>query len=106
MPDIPKARVLNEAAALEEQRQARVYKTIGKCLLWMDLLLLIFVYTGLRGGSYMWLLWVLIEGLAGLALIAIGSSKHRRANQGLLRLSQVRSEQDIDSDEEPQRKAS
>lgn len=108
MPDIPQAKLLTEAAALEQQRRARVYGAVGKWLLWMDLLLLIFVYTGLRGGSYMWLIWVLVEAVAGLALIGIGSSKHRRAAQILLALSHVRGQQDqdIDSEEQPERRAS
>lgn len=90
---------------MEQQRRARVYKTIGKWLLWMDLLLVIFVYTGIRAGSYMWLIWVLVEAIAGLALIGIGSSKHKRAAQILLTLSHVRGEQDVDSEEEPERRA-
>lgn len=97
---------MTEAAALEQQRRARVYKTVGKWLLWMDLLLVIFVYTAIRAGSYMWLIWVLIEAIAGLALIGIGSSKHKRASQILLALSHVRGEQDVDSEEEPERRAS
>jgi len=106
MPDVPQGQLLTEAAALEQQRRARVYKTAGKWLLWMDLLLVMFVYTGLRAGSYMWLIWVLIEAVAGLALIGIGSSKHKRASQMLLALSRVRGEQEIDSEQEPERRAS
>jgi len=47
-----------------------------------------------------------VEGFLGLVLIGIGSSKHRRAEQVLLDLSPVRGEQDLDSDEEPERRAS
>jgi hypothetical protein len=41
----------------------------------MDFVLLIFVYVGLRSGSYMWLWWVLGEGILGLVLIEIGMRK-------------------------------
>jgi hypothetical protein len=47
----------------------------GKTLLWMDLILLAFVYNGVRAGSYFWLYWVLIEGILGVALLALGSRK-------------------------------
>lgn len=106
MPDIPQAKAFTETAALEQQRRARVYKTAGKWLLWMDLLPLLFVYSSVLSGSYLWLVWVLIEAIAGVALIAIGSSRHRRADQVLLAMSHVRGEQDVDSDNEPQRRAS
>jgi hypothetical protein len=46
--------------------------TVGKVLLWMDALLLIFVYVGLRSGSEMWLWWVAIEGVLGFVLLAVG----------------------------------
>src|SRR5437868_15355925 len=101
MPDNPQERVLRETAALEEQRRARVYKTVGKWLLWMDLLLLIFVYTGLRGGSYMWLIWVMVVGFLGLVVIGIGSSKHRRGERVLLGLSPGRGAHGHDRYEEP-----
>jgi hypothetical protein len=106
MPDISQERVSKEAAALEEQRRARVYKTVGKWLLWTDLIPAVFVYTGVRGGSYMWLVWVLVQGFLAFVLIGIGASRHRRAEQVLLSLSPVRGEQDLDSDEEPERRAS
>ncbi len=40
--------------------------TVGKVLLWMDLILVCFVYAGLRTGSHLFLWWVLGEGLLGL----------------------------------------
>jgi hypothetical protein len=64
-------------------RRARVAMTVGKVLLWMDLLLLCFVYVGLRSGSKMWLLWVLAEGVLGLVLVLAGAYQRRRAQEQL-----------------------
>lgn len=49
--------------------------TVGKILLWMDFLLLAFVYVGLRSGSDFWMWWVIVEGVLGLVLIEVGSRK-------------------------------
>ncbi len=57
------------------KRRGMVLITVGKVLLWMDFLLLAFVYVGLRSGSEMWLWWVLGEGILGLVLIEIGTRK-------------------------------
>jgi len=46
--------------------------TCGKVLLWMDMLLLLFVFTGLRNGSFFWTWWVLGEGILGFGLVGIG----------------------------------
>jgi hypothetical protein len=49
--------------------------TVGKVLLWMDFLLLAFVYVGIRAGSDFWMWWVIIEGVLGLVLLEVGSRK-------------------------------
>jgi hypothetical protein len=49
--------------------------TVGKVLLWMDFLLLAFVYVGIRSGSDFWMWWVIIEGVLGLILLEAGSRK-------------------------------
>ena len=66
---------MEEEGIVESQRQGLVLITVGEVLLWMDLLLLIFVYVGIRNGSYMWTWWVLGEALLGVLLIVIGSRK-------------------------------
>jgi len=38
----------------------------------MDMLLLLFVFTGLRNGSFFWTWWVLGEGILGFGLLGIG----------------------------------
>ena len=49
--------------------------TVGKLLLWVDFLLLAFVYDSIRGGSRVWLYWVIAQGVLGLVLIEIGWRK-------------------------------
>ena len=58
---------------MAERRRAEVAATIGKWLLWMDLLIALFVYTSIRDGSYFFAYWFVAEGVLGLALIAFGS---------------------------------
>lgn len=75
--------IRREEQALAMLRRARVAMTVGKVLLWMDLLLLCFVYVGLRSGSKLWLLWVLVEGVLGLVLVGAGAYQRRRAQDWL-----------------------
>ena len=63
---------------MEQKRSGMALITVGKVLLWMDFLLLIFVFVGLRSGSQMWMWWVIGEGILGLLLIEIGM--HRRGS--------------------------
>jgi hypothetical protein len=56
-------------------RTGNTLMTVGKLLLWVDFLLLTFVFVGLRGGSDFWLWWVIIEGVIGLLLLEIGSRR-------------------------------
>jgi len=63
-------------------RGARLGSTlamVGKVLLWMDALLLIFVFVGLRSGSHMWEYWVLGQGILGVVLLAYGVHRRDRA---------------------------
>lgn len=55
--------------------------TAGKVLLWMDFLLLAFVYVGIRSGSDFWMWWVIIEGVLGLVLLEVGSRKRGSLTQ-------------------------
>ena len=70
--------IREEMAEIGRSRKWNVMAVAGKTLLWMDLLLLAFVYNGIRAGSYFWLYWVVIEGILGFALLAIGSPKARK----------------------------
>jgi len=69
---------LKEEASFGQRSLGAVLVTVGKVLLWMDALLLIFVYVGLRSGSGLWLWWVVIEGVLGFALL--GAGIHIRAH--------------------------
>ena len=64
-----------EAGIDKQQRAGMLLMTVGKIMLGMDLLLLAFVYVGLKGGSQMWLWFVIGDGIAAIALIAVGASK-------------------------------
>ena len=72
MLEVIEKHIQQEVAALEEQRRGTVLITVGKVLLWMNLILACFVYVGLRTGSYLFLWWVLVEGILGLALMGVG----------------------------------
>jgi len=72
MLEIVEEHIQREVEALEEQRQGSVLMTTGKVLLWMDLILVCFVYVGLRTGSLLFLWWVLGEAVLGFALMAVG----------------------------------
>jgi len=63
---------VEEEGILERQRSGLVLITVGKVLLWMDFLLMAFIYVGLRSGSDFWVWWVVAEGIVGLILIEVG----------------------------------
>ena len=58
-----------------DETKGTVLMTAGKLLLWTDLIFLSFVYSGLKGGSYLYLYWTLIQGLTGLTLLITGRVK-------------------------------
>ncbi len=64
------------------QRTGMMLMTIGKIMLGMDLLLLAFVYVGLKGGSQLWLWFVIGDGLVAIGLIAVGAGKRGSLSQG------------------------
>ena len=66
---------LEDEGMLARERLGMALITVGKVLLWFDFMLLAFVAVGVRSGSYMWLWWVLGQGILGMALIEIGMRK-------------------------------
>jgi hypothetical protein len=62
-------------------------QVIGWTLLAFDGIIVVFVWTGLRAGSYFWLYWTVIEGVLGLALTMVGKSYKARAGTEVSRLS-------------------
>jgi hypothetical protein len=75
MPELNHNRILEEAAALEELRKGGVLKTVGKVLLWVELVPLAFVYMSIRAGAILILWWAVLEGVLGLALFVVGWRK-------------------------------
>jgi pheromone shutdown protein TraB len=106
MPDISQRRIEQETALLERQRRAGVMITVGKVLLWMDLILACFVYVGLKSGSHFFLWWVIAEGVLGFALLGVGSQKRSEVNRILAELSPTAGDQDVPDEAEQQRRAS
>ena len=91
---------------LERRRRASVMMTVGKVLLWMDLILACFVYVGLRSGSHFFLWWVIAEGILGFALLGAGAEKRSEASRRLAELSPTVGDQDLPKETEPRRRAS
>jgi hypothetical protein len=58
-----------------DETQGTVLMTVGKLLLWTDLIFMSFIYSGLKGGSYLYLYWTTIQGLTGLILLITGRVK-------------------------------
>ena len=58
-----------------DESRGAVLMTVGKLLLWTDLIFIAFVYSGVKGGSYLYTYWTLTQGAVGLALLTIGRIK-------------------------------
>jgi hypothetical protein len=58
-----------------DEARGSVLMTAGKLLLWTSLLFLAFVYSGIKGGSYLYTFWFLSQVTVGLALLIIGRIK-------------------------------
>lgn len=69
--------------ALELERRGAVIATLGKALLGMDLILVCFVDIGFRTGSYLFLWWVIVEGVLGLILLGAGAHQKSEAEKAL-----------------------
>ena len=55
-----------------DETQGTVLMTVGKLLLWTDLIFLAFVYSGIKGGSHLYSYWTLVQGTIGLILLIVG----------------------------------
>jgi hypothetical protein len=58
-----------------DETRGAVLMTVGKLLLWTDLIFLSFIYVGIKGGSYLYTYWTIIQGLVGLTLLTVGRIK-------------------------------
>ena len=62
---------------VENRRLGSIMLTLGWILLWGDAVLGAFFFSSLRDGSMFWPIWLAVEGLAGLALVILGT-RYRR----------------------------
>lgn len=106
MPDIPSDRIQLETGLLNQQRRGGVIVTVAKVLLWMDLLLAIFVYNGIRAGSHLYLWWVVGEFILGAGLIVWGKTMRSDASRRLAQMSPTVGDRDFPNEVEQQRRAS
>ena len=58
-----------------DETRGSVLMTAGKLLLWTDLIFMAFIYSGIKGGSYLYAFWFLIQGFIGLTLLIVGRIK-------------------------------
>lgn len=58
-----------------DETRGTVLMTVGKLLLWTDLIFMAFVYSGIKGGSYLYAGWFTIQGLVALTLLIVGRIK-------------------------------
>ena len=58
-----------------DETRGTVLMTVGKLLLWTDLIFFSFLFSGIKGGSYLYAYWTLVQGLVGLTLLTIGRVK-------------------------------
>jgi hypothetical protein len=58
-----------------DEAQGSVLMTVGKLLLWTDLIFLTFVYSGIKGGSHLYVYWFLAQFVLGGTLLGIGRYK-------------------------------
>ncbi|HUB03159.1 MAG TPA: hypothetical protein VL983_10750 [Terriglobales bacterium] len=71
LPDIEALRY-QEEIQMGQARWGSVAVVSGEVLLWMDLILLSFVYSSIRDGSWFWVWWVLSQGTLGAVVLIAG----------------------------------
>lgn len=62
----------NELTPDELEHRGATLQALGALLLVFNAIPAVFVFVGIRTGSYLWLYWTAIEGLVGMGLIAAG----------------------------------
>lgn len=58
-----------------DETRGAVLMTIGKLLLWTDLIFLAFVYSSVKSGSSVYPIWFLVQAAIGLTLLIVGRVK-------------------------------
>lgn len=70
----------------DDLRLASILQTIGWVLLGFNGIVVTWVWTGFRAGSYFWLYWTIIESGLGFSLVMAGSYLKTRAGRRISRL--------------------
>jgi hypothetical protein len=70
--------IVQDMSGIGRARRGSAMAMAGKVLLWIDLLLLAFVYVGIRSGSRFWLYWVAAQAILGFALLGFGIRRRAR----------------------------
>jgi hypothetical protein len=106
MPNVSPITVRQEELLLRQRRRGEVMKTVGKVLLWFDLIILCFVYVGQRSGSHLFLWWFIGEFLLGAALLGYGTHIRSDADRSLAAISPGGDTEGLENEAGQQRRAS
>lgn len=106
MPNVSPITVREEELLLRQQRRGGVMKTVGKVLLWFDLIILCFVYVGQRSGSHLFWWWFIGEFLLGAVLLGYGTHIRSDADRRLAAISPSGGTENLDNEAGQQRRAS
>jgi hypothetical protein len=106
MPNVSPITVRQEELLLRQQRRGGTLKTVGKVLLWMDLIFVCFVYVGLESGSKLYWWWFIGEFILGAGLLAYGNRLRAEANRRLAEMSPMAATSDPGNEAEQPRRAS
>ncbi|HVO63873.1 MAG TPA: hypothetical protein VMT53_23325 [Terriglobales bacterium] len=106
MPNVSPICVREEELLLRQQRRGGVMKTVGKVLLWFDLIIVCFAYMSIRDGSYFFWWWFLGEFILGAGLMVYGTHVRSAASRRLAQMSPTTGTWDLQNEAEQQRRAS
>ncbi len=98
--------VRQEELLLRQQRRGGVIKTVGKVLLWMDLIFVCFVYVGLESGSHLYWWWFIGEFILGAGLLGYGTHIRSEASRRLAEMSPTVGTWGLQNEAEQQPRAS
>jgi hypothetical protein len=71
--DRVKEKASHQHPTVEElEYRAQALQAVGWLLLVFDAIVAVFIFIGIRDGSWLWLYWTLIEGAFGLGFLAAG----------------------------------
>lgn len=90
MNDSADQRIERTSAALDAESHGETIITVGKVLLWFNLILICFVMVGLRIGSHLFLWWVIAQGVLGVILVALGIRRKSAGRRTLSALEPTR----------------